>query len=117
MVVLPYERKIVCPGIEFKGLQPTTLPRKGQRGNLAYEKFAFTPYLENSTQDMESHLWEMVDLVLDNNRIKDLKVMDIFTQKENSLAKTYQEILNLKPLREVCSYFFTNFYHHILRVL
>ena len=93
---------MICPGIEVKGLQPTILPRKGQRGNLAYEKYAFSPYVENSTQDMESHLWEMVDLVLDNNRSKDLKVADIFTQKENSLAQAYQRILNLKPLREVC---------------
>ena len=78
------------------------MPRKGQRGNLAYEKYTFSPYVENSTQSMEPHLWEMVDLVLDNNRSKDLKVVDIFTQKENSLAQAYQQILNLKPLREVC---------------
>ena len=93
---------MICPGIEVKGLQPTIMPRKGQRGNLAYEKFSFSPYVEKSAQGMESHLWEMVDLVLANNRSKDLKVVDIFTQKENSLAQAYQHILTLKPLREVC---------------
>ena len=101
VVILPNQRKIMCPGVEFKGLQPTIMPRRGQRGNLAYEKFAFCPFVEKSAQDMESHLWEMVDLVLDNNRSKDLKVVDIFTQKQNSLAKDYQHILTLKPLREV----------------
>ena len=77
------------------------MPRRGQRGNLAYEKFTFRPYIEKSTESAETHLWELVDLVLENNRTKDLKVIDIFTQKENSLAKTFQHILTLKPLREV----------------
>ena len=85
----------------MKGLQATIVPRKGQRGNLAYEKYAFCPYVESSNLDTEPHLWEMVDLVLENNRNKDLKVMDVFAKMENSLARTFQHILTLKPLREV----------------
>ena len=99
--VLPNQRKIICPGLEIKGLQPTIIPRRGQRGNRAYEKFTFCPFIENSSESLEAQLSEMVDLVLENNQSKDLKVMDIFTQKENSLAKMFQRILNLKPLREV----------------
>ena len=102
VLVLPNQNKIICPGVEFKGLQATIIPRRGQRGNLAYEKFTFCPFIENSPDNMERHLSELVDLVLDNNRSKDLKVVDIFTQKENSLSKAYQHILTLKPLREVC---------------
>ena len=79
--VLPNQKKIICPGVEFKGLQATIIPRRGQRGNLAYEKFSFCPYMENSPQNTETHLSELVDLVLDNNRSKDLKVVDIFTHK------------------------------------
>ena len=50
---------------------------------------------------MEPHMWELVDLVLQNSAGKSLKVADVFTKKENTLAGTYQHILTLKPLREV----------------
>ena len=95
------QHKITCPGIEIKNIQATVVPRKGQRGNLAYEKYGFCPYNETSDMDTETHLWEMVDLVLENNRSKELKVTDIFTKKENSLAGVFRHILTLKPLREV----------------
>ena len=82
----------------------TVVPRKGQRGNLAYEKYSFCPYNEKAV-DKEPVMWELVDLVLENNRSKDLKVVDVFTNKDNSLAPLYLHILNLKPLREVRSLF------------
>lgn len=102
--VYPNQNKITCPGIELKGLMATVVPRKGQRGNLAYEKYSFCPYNEKAV-DKEPVMWELVDLVLENNRSKDLKVVDVFTNKDNSLAPLYLHILNLKPLREVRSLF------------
>ena len=68
---------------------------------MAYEKFDFCPYVETSKLDVEPHMWELVDLVLSNTAGKNLKVADVFTQKENTLAGMYQHILTLKPLREV----------------
>ena len=102
VVTLPNLRKIIAPGIEFKGLQPTIIPRKGQRGNLALDKFTFCPFVEKTSgEDMKPHVSEMVDLVLDNCRTKELKVVDVFTNKDNSLAKLYHQILSRKPMQQV----------------
>ena len=101
VAILPNQHKVICPGIEFKGLNATIVPAKRQRGNLAYEKFDFCPFVETSNLDVEPHMWELVDLVLSNTAGKNLKVADVFTQKESSLAGMYQHIITLKPLREV----------------
>lgn len=102
VTVHQHQNKVTCPGIEIKGLTVRTVVRTGQRGNLAYEKHAFCPYVvESSDLDLEAHVWEMVDLVLENNHSKDLKVLDVFTNKNNSLAPLFSHILTLRPLREV----------------
>ena len=101
VAILANQHKVICPGIEFKGLTVTIVPAKRQRGNLAYEKFDFCPFVETSNLDVEPHMWELVDLVLENTAGKNLKAADVFTKKENTLAGMYQHILTLKPLREV----------------
>ena len=104
VAILSNQHKVICPGIEFKGLNVTIVPAKRQRGNLAYEKYDFCPFVETSSLDMEPHLWELIDLVLSNTAGKSLKVTDVFTKKENTLAAMYQHILTLKPLREVTKF-------------
>ena len=46
-------------------------------------------------------MWEIVDLVLENNQSKGLKVVDVFTDGSNSLAGLFRHILTLKPSWEV----------------
>lgn len=101
MTIDPSLDIVSCPGVEIKGLTATVVARKGQRGNLAYEKYAFCPFVETSNLDLDPHIWEMVDLVLENNHNSDLKVVDVFTDKSNSLARLFTHILTLKPLRVV----------------
>ena len=85
----------------------TIVASKGQRGNLAFEKHAFCPYVETSSSDFESYMWEIVDLVLENNQSKDLKVVDVFTDARNSLSGLFRRILKLKPSREVRIFFWS----------
>ena len=98
VAILPNQGKVICPGIEFKGLNGTIVPRKLHRGSLAFEKYSFCPYVEASNLEVELHMWELVDLVLQNTAAgKTLKVVDVFTKRGSSLARLYQQILTLKP--------------------
>ena len=92
---------ISCPGVEIKGLITTDVPRS-HKCNLAYEKFTFCPLLDRGPHlELMMALWEIVELVLENNDAKKIQVLDIFTKKEQSCAKTFSEIMLLTPLRQV----------------
>ena len=93
---------ISCPGVEIKGLITTNIPRKSQRGNVAYEKYSFCPLVTSELhKDKETALQEMVDLVLENHDGKKIEILDIFTKKDQSTVRTVSEIMALKPLLQV----------------
>ena len=80
-------QKILTRGVEVESLNTTTVPRKMQTSNLAYESFTFCPLTEVSARSVEYHFHELVDLVLENHsRSRPLNIVDIITNHENSLA-------------------------------
>ena len=92
---------ISCPGIEIKGLTTKAVRRREQKANLAYEKYTFCPFLDEAPGVRQTQMWELIDLVLENNPGTAIEVSDVFLKKENSVAKTIQEIIAMKPLRQV----------------
>ena len=93
---------ISCPGVEIRGLITANVPRKSQRGNLAYEQYSFCPLVSSQIPvGRETALWEIVDLVLENYDGKKIEILDVFPKKEQSTVSTIRQIMALRPLLQV----------------
>ena len=93
-------KTITCPGVQIKALITTVLPSKIQsRGTLAYERHVFCPYIEHTAAPfkiLQDSMWEIIDLVLENSKTKQLKVMDLLAHSDQPVIKIFNEIMAVK---------------------
>lgn len=100
----PMQQTVTCPGVEIKSVCSTIVPRKtGFSGNRGFDKYAFCPYVEDSSNlRLEaSLLWELMDLVVENSSKKRLSVVNIFAKRTNSAAQLFTDFIKVQLRHEV----------------
>ena len=97
-----HQNLISCPRVEIQGLITTNVPRKSQRGNLAYETYSFCPLVSSDVhKERATAVQEMVDLVLENHNDKKIEILDAFLKKDQSTVGIVSQIIAMKPLLQV----------------
>ena len=71
---------------------------KTQAEKLAFQKHEFSPFMEpGSLKTFQDGVWEAIDLVLENSPALHFEAIDIFLNKDNSVASIVNEVFKYTP--------------------
>jgi fatty acid synthase len=95
---------VKCAGVEMRGLKASLAPRRQlTQAAPKLEEYTFTPYMDEPTlQAMstptEKSLRAVVDIVIENTPTLRLKVAEVVTKAEDSLALAVHDIALSQPM-------------------
>jgi len=95
---------VKCHGIELRGLKASLAPRRqGAQAPPKMEEYTFTPYFDEVTAQVihssaQKALRTCVDLVIENTPTLKLKVTEVVTKVEQSVALGVHQIAMSQPM-------------------
>lgn len=94
---------VKCPGIELRGLKASLAPRRQQtQASPNLEEFTFTPYFDDKSSSVMSSaaraLRTCVDLVIENTPALKLKVTEVVSKADASVALDVHRIAMSQPM-------------------